>query len=908
MKRLNAVLYGATLLLAGCALPLGEDYLLTRDGSDVASITGYNLQEYVPIPRTGEQPVTAVDTLELEMRVVWKDEGGAEIPLPFDRFAPGVYQAEIRAAAKDGYAFYPSVPFAYPEGRIRAQNDDLGTPDRIIRVTYNNADEADKIFITDYNLQSYVPVPLAGEEPVRSLSRGGVEVTVDWNPSPAGPFELGTVYGADIRLSAPDPYRFFQGRYFEYPAGTVTAQPGYDDGSGERNLTVTYKAAGRGAKVNDLNLTHYIPKPVNGVMGAAFFTGPQYTGTVSWEPSAGPFQSGTAYTAEVSLTPVPGYSFTGAGPFVHTGAETVTTTAGGVRIGFSAAPSAGGAAVIDDTDLTGRIPLPVSGGSPVTGITGTQYTGAVSWTPAPHGTFQYGTVYTAVLTLQAAPGYTFAGIGRDAFRHGDAPGAVTNAAGSGTVRIAFPPAASATYLVISSFAEAGDEGSALKLMREKKANNSLTIDLPGDAEVVDPDQAALAAGENSPANVIINGHGQELTIGGQGTLLTVGRGVALTLRNITLSGRSGNNAPLVTVQRGGRLTLGDGVILTGNESTGAGGVWVNGGELVLNPGAEITGMTALRGGGVLIDTSGTLFMNGGIIAGNTASGENGGGGVLIMDGGTFTMADGTIESNRALGKSSGGGVLAAGGGYDVAFNMFGGTIGSNHALDESSGGGVLLTGEYSDTVSFNMFGGTIESNHAEAESSGGGVGVLASGTGTFNLYEGTIRGNTALGTESGGGVFIDSYNGRFNMYGGTIGGGAGGANTAASGGNGVCVINAFFTMYGGTIQGNGGYGVLCRYYNESAFTMMGAARIDEDVSLTLSSPYNPALIVIGGDLSGTPAANIIVPSPTAGTYLIKASSSELITRNYQKLKFNGSTLSDIDIEYDGYQYYYGRYK
>jgi hypothetical protein len=733
-------------------------------------------------------------------------------------------------------------------------------------------------------------------------------------------FESGAVYQADIRLTADDPYRFFQAKYFEYPAGTVTAQPEYKNDAVERNLTVTYKAAETPMAVRDLNLTPYIPKPINGVMGATFFAGPQYTGRVNWEPSAGPFQAGTTYTAEVGLTPAAGYSFTGAGSFIHTAAETVTNTAEGLRIGFSATPSAGGTVVIDDTDLTGRIPRPISGESPLTGITGNQYTGAVSWTPAPPGTFQYGTVYTAVLTLYAASGYTFAGIGRNAFSHGDAPGAVTNPSGSGTVSITFPPAVSATYLVISSFGKLADRGSALRLMWEKKADNSLTIDLPGGTELVDPDSAALVAGDNSPAHVIINGHGRELILGGQGTLLTVGRGVTLTLRNITLSGISGNDAPLVTLRRGGKLILGDGVILRGNENTSgdAGGVWVNGGDLILNPGAEITGMTAKQGGGALIDTDGTLFMNGGIIANNTASEVNGGGGVLLLDGGTFTMAGGTIQLNRVLRESSGGGVLVLGNVYDTSFNMFGGIIQFNRAEGDNSGGGVLVIsgGWSSGYVSFNMFGGIIQFNRAADDNSGGGVGIFAA-NGIFNLYDGAIRGNNALGVDSGGGVFISSYtyNTSFYMYGGTIGGGDGDANTAVSGGNGVCALYGSFTMSGGTIKGNGigGYGVLCGNvdYFGSLLTMLGSARIDEDVFL-ISYYYFPSYpgIAIGGDLSGAPLplANIIVdPLPSPGTSLMKASSSELIQENYQKFQFNGSTLSDIDITYDGL-HYFGEYK
>jgi hypothetical protein len=496
--------------------------------------------------------------------------------------------------------------------------------------------------------------------------------------------------------------------------------------------------------------------------------------------------------------------------------------------------------------------------------------------PAPHGTFQYDTVYTAILNLNAVSGYTFVGIGQNAFTHGD--GGVSNPADSGMVTIIFPPTVSYTYTAITCFGPVGAGGSALKMMREKRGDNSLTIDLPGGPpEAVDPDSAILMVGDTSPAKVIINGHNRVLSIDAPGTLLTIGQGVTLTLRDITLRGYGANDAPLVTVEHGGKLILGTGVTLMGNKTSGdAGGVWVNGGELVLNNGVVIKGMEAQRGGGVLIDAYGKLSMNGGTIGGenppegNTVFGENGGGGVLVLDG-SFDMTGGIIQSNSAAAQGSGGGVLVVDG-------------------------------------SFGMFDGIIQSNNVAAQGSGGGVGILPDGT--FNLYKGTIKSNRAswstpgTGAESGGAVFLigelDDYHspsfGCFNMHGGTIGGeNPGDANTAILGANGVCVIGAKFTMSGGAITGNTGvnnYGVLYvqvssyyYYYDYGAFTMRGAARIDRDDKVFLSSH---AKITIGGALSASPAANIIHESPVSGTtYLLEASPSSLMTGNFDKFLYDG---------------------
>jgi hypothetical protein len=597
----------------------------------------------------------------------------------------------------------------------------------------------------------------------------------------------------------------------------------------------------------------------------------------------------------VRLVAAIGYTFRGvwADEFIHTGAAAVTNPgdSGAVHIAFPAALSVGGPAVVYDTNLTGRIYRPISGESPVRSIAGNQYTGAVTWIPSPHSTFQYDTVYTAVLNLQAISGYTFAGIGQNVFTHGDAPGAVTNAESSGTVIITFPPTVSFTYSSITSFGPVGAEGSALKIMREKKDDNSLTIDLAEDTEVVIPDSVTLVAGNNSPAKVIINGHNRVLSIQAPGTLVTVGGGVTLTLRNITLRGYNGNNAPLVTVGHGGKLILGTGVTLTGNKTTAdAGGVWVNGGELVLNNGAVIKEMEAQRGGGALIDANGKLNMNGGTIGGelsadgNTVSGENGGGGVLVLDG-SFNMVGGAIQSNSAEALASAGGVLVVEG-------------------------------------SFGMFEGTIQSNSAAAAASAGGVGVL--NRGAFSLYNGTIKGNearSAAGAESGGAVILieDTSNyysaiGRFTMYGGTIGGeNSGDANTAVIGANGVCVSKGAFTMAGGTIKGNtggGNYSVLLypANYGYDTLMMRGAAMIDKDDRVFLSSGV---VITLGGALSASsPAANIIYAdpgsAPNSGTVLLQASSPALITGNIDKFLYNDT--AGLIVYYTDTWSYYGVYQ
>jgi hypothetical protein len=426
-----------------------------------------------------------------------------------------------------------------------------------------------------------------------------------------------------------------------------------------------------------------------------------------------------------------------------------------------------------------------------------QYTGTVTWTPA-HRTFQADVVYTAELSLQAAGGYTFAGIGQNVFTHGDAQ-SVSNPAGSGTVQVVFKQAVSSVNPVIY-FGPVGREDSALWLLHEKRDYiYSLAITLsPGSEDIFTG--VTLVAGDNSPEDVIINGQGRELTVKTPGALVTVGGGVTLTLQNITFVGLSGNTAPLFKVWPGGKLIFGDGVTLRDNTtSSDAGGVWVNGGELVMHQGTAITGMAANRGGGVLIDANGKFTMNDGTIAGNTVTGEEAGGGVLVVSG-SFDMSGGNIQLNVAetSAKQSGGGVgvLSGIGTNGGIFNQTGGVIHENTANGEHSGGGVFSCGM------FNMnLNARIQDNHAHGVYSGGGVYVNGINFGSFYIYRGTITDNRANGEHSGGGVFIQRTKLSFAvMSNGTI---SGNYALAANSGGGMYIDSGYFiTDEYGYITGN----------------------------------------------------------------------------------------------------------
>jgi hypothetical protein len=861
-------LYCAVCLITGCAVPLGEDYTLTRDGDGgdgITYITNYNLPDYVPIPAPGERPVNLLNRGDMDVVVewkIWKDETEIDPPTPFETFLDNtVYKAVIRLTAKSGYAF-SDTPFRYPPGKISSQLDDGGDSPRTVMVTYNDSHDADITFITDYNLQHYIPVPMYGERPVLMINtRADMSVQVlQWyveEPKNSDRyieiidpeifvFDLGSRYRADIRLKTTQDYRFIQGRDFTYTEGTTNINYIPDADPDVRRVSVTYVPTRIPVPISDFNLTPYIPKPVNGVTPVWSFAGVQYAGTVIWKNTetqtflTGPFQAGTAYTAELSLSPASGYTMSGIGSsfFEHTGAESVVRSADSnvVTIKFPLSPGVGSPTIVYDTILTEYLPKPVNGVTPVMNIASTQYSGTVAWTP-PHSTFQLGTPYTAVLTLNPVSGFTFAGIGQNVFSHGDAPNGVANPSSSGTVTIYFPEARPPSNPTIT-FGPANTENSALKLLKDRNSDNDQTlIDLSSGTESV-PYSAVLVAGDTSPARVILDGHGRILNKTSSGTLITINGGVTLTLQNITLQGFADNDAPLITVRTGGKLILGTGAVITGNEtSSEAGGIWVNGGELIINNGAVIKRNRARRGGGLLVSANGRVLMDNGTIGGssgndaNSVSGALYAGGGVCMDSGVFDMYGGAIQSNHANFEQSAGGVIIGGG----TFEHHGGFIKGNTGAARYSGGGVAV--HRGGAFTMNGAAAYIADNLVQGEYSAGGLlcfSTTHNGQAIFDLYAGTITNNTADGLHSGGAVYVGGWTPGLSieepyvsMYGGTITNNNAGA--VYSSGAVYCGVRGSFDMRGGTIMNNNagaansGGAVYCES-NES-FDMSGAVSV-----------------------------------------------------------------------------------
>jgi hypothetical protein len=331
------------------------------------------------------------------------------------------------------------------------------------------------LVIGDYDLQVYVPVPVAGAVPVTVLSRGDLELQAVWkdaggNDITAGlnAFNVGEVYQADITINVKNGWSFDPGLNFQYPGSSVTTQPGPNlDPSLRALTTITYRAAEVAKTVDQADLSAYIPPPALGATPVISFGGVQYTGTVEWTGGAGInpidlFQAGVIYTAMVNLTAAPGYVF-GVNPgFYHTGdtlspdpmSLAFTTNPGnsGGTLSIVFPQTRTGTSIDRPIDLTDLIPAPYAGGAPVTSFISPsmEYSGSVSWkdsygAPLSGGVFQYGVTYRAEAVLTAAPGFVFpAGLTDVDFIHqyddlGSPPVYIPGGGGMAAVTVTFEP-------------------------------------------------------------------------------------------------------------------------------------------------------------------------------------------------------------------------------------------------------------------------------------------------------------------------------------------------------------------------------------------------------------------------------------------------------------------------------------
>jgi hypothetical protein len=385
-------------------------------------VTDTNLSPYIGAPVTGAAGIGYFNAPQYHGTVAWAKTGESG---PHSGLFGGAaeYTATVQLSPVAGYSLKGLGAGAFTHEGAGAVS--FTAESGVVTIDFR---ATDPVYIEDYNLQGYVPVPAAGERPVRELSRAELEAAVSWTDAAgaglSGAFQLGTAYRAEIRLAAKGGYAFRGDRAFGYPAGAGSVSG--DDGDARvRTLTVVYKATEDPEPVGDKDLGPYIPAPAAGAVGISYFTASQYSGTVAWTktggntPHKGPFEANTKYTAAVRLTPAMGYTLTGleAGGFTHDGADTTDAAPiaynaeeGQVTVKFAVTAKRPISGILN---LNPYLPAPAAGETPVTALAvpaGSPFTGTVAWTKTgettPHTVaFAAGTAYTAAVSLTPNPGY-----------------------------------------------------------------------------------------------------------------------------------------------------------------------------------------------------------------------------------------------------------------------------------------------------------------------------------------------------------------------------------------------------------------------------------------------------------------------------------------------------------------------
>jgi tetratricopeptide (TPR) repeat protein len=333
---------------------------------------------------------------------------------------------------------------------------------------------------------------------------------------------------------------------------------------------------------------------------------------------------------------------------------------------------------------------------------------------------------------------------------------------------------------------------AVNGIRNGGNNKVHTITISGTVSV--PMSDSITFGSITNIVVKLEGNGT-ISPSSNGSLLYVGDGQTVTVKDITLKGRESNsNNSVVRIEKGTFRMQGSSSV-TGNVVNGGdvGGVYVDSGIFIMMGNASVTGNTA---GGVYVNSGVFTMLGSASVSGNKA-----GTGVHVRRYGYFYMDDNAAVSGNTV-ESSGGGVYN----YQGTFTMNGNAAVSGNTA--SSGGGV-----YNYQGTFTMNGNASVSGNT-ASYDGGGVYFRYT---TFTMNDSsTITGNTA---SSGGGVY--NYQGTFTMNG----------NASVSGnkgrhGGGVGVLDGTFTMLDSTsVLGNtaseAGGGVV----NSGTFTMNGNASV-----------------------------------------------------------------------------------
>ena len=395
--------------------------------------------------------------------------------------------------------------------------------------------------IVTHSVISGVSVPVLGETPVSVISVDSQFTgSVSWSTG-AGAFPASTIETATITLTPATGYTLsgVSADHFTVSGATSVTNP-INTGI----ITAVFPATSAPAPTTITQASITLTAPVTGATPAStILATSQFTGTVSWVPTDSPFDSGTVYTATITVTPETGYTLSGVSAdfFTVSGANSSTHGAGsGVITAIFPATAATPPSVITDSAIVGIV-LPVTGATPVSSISSYQYNGVISWSGSP-ATFPASTIETATITLTANSGFTLTGVGADFFTVSGAS-SVTNLSNSGVVTAVFP-VTTASYSVASALSN--PDSATVTFGYVSNPSTTVTLSRSGGAL---PDATTLVSVSGGAWTL-----GSDTNTSLSHTLLTSASSEMVTLNNssgaFTLSFNSGNNVGTYTATIG----------------------------------------------------------------------------------------------------------------------------------------------------------------------------------------------------------------------------------------------------------------------------------------------------------------------------------------------------------------------
>jgi hypothetical protein len=281
-------------------------------------VTDRDLAGKFAAPVPGGRPAAYFAAVQYTGAVDWSPPPAA------GQFAGGtVYTATVTLTPASGYSLSGLAgAFTYDGVPLTGTGD---ASKREVTITFpKTAAEGDKP-LDDGDLTYKAPRPQKGAAPVTYFAGPQYTGNVDWTPA-HGLFAANTAYTATVTLGRVYGYDLANldgvpaAAFFSYgEGGTVTK---YD--ADKKVVTIVFTATAPEEKaITDLYLTYKAPAPVAGAAPVTEFSDPYYRGKVKWArstdsaPHSGPFADQTEYTATITLTAEPGWTFTGVKNVIH---------------------------------------------------------------------------------------------------------------------------------------------------------------------------------------------------------------------------------------------------------------------------------------------------------------------------------------------------------------------------------------------------------------------------------------------------------------------------------------------------------------------------------------------------------------------------------------------------------------